>query len=63
MEKCGFDRGCDCAALLEKRCDGCRFYKTKQQIVDGRFKAEQRLDSIPGGIRLYKKYYCGEGSK
>ena len=62
MEKCAFDLGNErCDALHSKSCDGCRFRKTKEQLVESRRKSEERLDSIRGGIYLYKKYYCGEG--
>ena len=62
MEKCAFDLDEQrCSALTKKECEGCHFYKTATQVAEGRRKAEERLDSIPGGLYLYKKYYCGEG--
>ena len=50
-----------CSALTEKKCEHCRFYKTAEQLAEGRRKAEDRLDSIKGGLRLYQKY-SGDGS-
>ena len=62
MEKCAFDLDEQrCSALVKKECDGCRFYKTNAQVERGQIRSEERLDSIRGGLRLYKKYYCGEG--
>ena len=62
MEKCAFDLGeYECSALAKKECDGCNFYKTETQVANSRRRSEERLDSIPGGLYLYKKYYCGEG--
>lgn len=63
MEKCAFDVEEEkCSALTCKKCDGCSFYKTKTQVEEGRRISEERLDSIRGGLNLYKKYYCGESS-
>lgn len=62
MEKCAFDLNEQgCSALTKKECEGCRFYKTAEQVAEGRRKAKERLDSIPGGLYLYKKYHCGDG--
>ena len=62
MEKCAFDFGGQkCLALTKKECEGCCFYKTIEQVELSRQATERRLDSIPGGLYLYKKYYCGEG--
>lgn len=57
MERCVFNiENNQCSALIEKKCEKCRFYKTQDQLMDGRRRAEERLDSIKGGLRLYQKY-------
>lgn len=62
MEKCVFDLSEQvCSALTKKKCNGCHFYKTEIQAEEARLRAERRLDSIQGGLYLYKKYHCGEG--
>ncbi len=35
-EKCVFDKGNKCGALTKKDCEGCNFYKTKDQLINGR---------------------------
>ena len=61
MEKCVFDLDEQrCSALTKKECEGCHFYKTVAQVAEGRRRSEERLDAIPGGLYLYKKYYCIE---
>lgn len=58
MEKCAFESNNDkCTALVEKKCDGCKFRKTEEQVKHDRQKSLERLDSIKGGLWLYKKYY------
>ena len=62
MEKCAFDFDeRRCSALTKKSCNGCHFYKTKAQVLEGRKRSEARLDALPGGLLIFKKYYCGEG--
>lgn len=39
-EKCVFDEGESfCVALVTKKCEGCKFYKTKNQYFLGQMKA------------------------
>ena len=41
-EKCAFDEGeWKCSALTKKRCKGCSFFKTEEQLAAGREKAEE----------------------
>ena len=60
--KCAFDKGAGCAALREKQCDGCSFYKTQAQIAEGRKRAEERIASLPEAqrehIKLKHKQLC-----
>lgn len=43
MDKCAFDKGCDCSALVHKRCEGCPFYKTAEQLEQERRASIERL--------------------
>ena len=53
FEKCVFDEGeWKCSALTKKRCVGCSFYKTEEQLSAGREKAEERLKELSGEQRL-----------
>jgi hypothetical protein len=60
MKECAFDNGATkCKALSEKKCEGCRFYKTIDQVFAGRQKAEKRIRSLPPTAQAYikRKYY------
>ena len=69
--KCAFDKGAGCAALSEKQCDGCSFYKTQAQITEGRKRAEERIASLPEEQREHIKlkykqlcrYVCAHGEE
>lgn len=64
MIKCTFDKGDrGCSALISKQCSGCAFYKTEQELRDGRRKSAERLESLPNGKELKEKYYSEEGWK
>ena len=60
--KCVFDKGTCCMALSEKQCHGCSFYKTPQQLTEGRKKADERIASLPAEqqthIRFKYKQLC-----
>lgn len=62
MNKCVFDEEDKCRALNEKDCDGCRFYKTKEELTEGREKAAERIAQLAPEHRDYirRTYY---GSK
>ena len=48
-EKCAFDEGeWKCSALTKKRCKGCSFFKTEEQLAAGREKAEERIRELSG---------------
>ena len=62
MEKCAFDlEKRKCAALTEKKCEGCKFFKTKEELEAGREKAMNRLMSMDKKQFYYfnNKYYGG----
>lgn len=46
MEKCAFDRDFDCSALVHKQCEGCPFYKTVEQLEQGRKASIARLVTL-----------------
>lgn len=57
--KCVFDKDAyTCAALTRKQCIGCSFFKTKKQLEEGREKAEEHIESLPGDVqdKIAKKY-------
>ena len=60
MTKCAFDRECECSALNVKLCEGCSFFKTKEELIAGREKAPKRVNDLPRGQRahIYDKYYA-----
>ena len=46
--KCAFDVGeSTCSALTKKFCPGCRFFKTKEKLAEGRKKAMERVRRLP----------------
>ena len=59
MNNCAFNRGSICLALREKKCENCTFYKTREQLVEGRLKAKERINGLPKTKRYYiiHKYY------
>ena len=50
-DKCFADRGRNCGVLIEKKCDNCTFYQTKQELEIGRVKAKARL------LKLFPEQY------
>ena len=59
MSKCVMSKGKKCLALETKACDGCRFFKTKEQQKASRAKVRARLQTLPLEEQLYilGKYY------
>jgi hypothetical protein len=60
-EICVFDREEECAALKDKFCLGCSFYKTKEELMEGRDKAAIRVSRLEPTHRrnIKDKYYDG----
>lgn len=51
MEKCFADIGKkECAALKEKNCTECNFYKTEKEYLEGVRKTRQQLKEVGGHI-------------
>ena len=46
MDKCAFDRECECSALNVKVCEGCSFFKTKEELIASREKAQKRVNAL-----------------
>lgn len=40
-----------CAALTKKKCHGCNFYKTKEELKEGQKKARDRIKTLDEGIQ------------
>lgn len=64
MNNCAFDLGKRCHAMTEKKCDCCKFYKTKEQLKAGREKATERLMTLDRELlsHIKFKYHIGKGS-
>lgn len=46
VDKCVFDNhNGGCGALIEKKCEGCKFFKTEQQFDDAQKQAALILDN------------------
>lgn len=59
MEKCCYSKAKTCLALCVKKCEGCAFFKTKEQQKASRAKVVQRLQALPIDAQYYilGKYY------
>ena len=57
MSECAFenDFNGECSAMTEKKCQGCKFRKTKDELEEGRKKARERFDALPLDLRTYLK--------
>lgn len=44
---CAFDRKTHCAALTDRDCPGCCFFKTPEQLDEGRERAIDRIYKLP----------------
>ena len=44
--KCFADNGKKCTALIDKKCEGCKFFKTQEKKSKDEEKAIARLDSM-----------------
>lgn len=57
MKECYFDLGRDCGCLVEKKCSGCHFRKTREEVFEGRKKSMDRLKELCSYVRFYEKYH------
>jgi len=46
MDKCFAKDKNKCIALKIKNCEGCNFFKTKQEVEEGRQKTIERINSL-----------------
>ena len=60
-ENCAFFDEDGCNALKEMKCFGCRFFKTKEELKEGREKAAMKVAQLEPAIRehISHKYYGG----
>lgn len=61
QNECAFDLVGGCSALKEKKCEGCHFFKTKEEVLEGRAKADERVNQLDLGLQqcIRHKYYGG----
>ena len=59
MKECAFNKGYECSALNDMQCEGCAFFKTKDELVAGRLKFFARLPLLPKVQRTHimETYY------
>ena len=59
MNKCAFDNGDKCNAMTEKKCLGCKFRKTEEELKAGREKSLARLETFPLAWKMHikRKYH------
>jgi hypothetical protein len=59
MNICFADYGNGCKALTVKKCKGCSFFKTREEVREGRIKAIQRILSLDKETRdfIIETYY------
>jgi hypothetical protein len=62
MDDCFAYRRNSCTALKVKKCEGCSFYKTKEQFKQDQLKALGRILSLSADRRehIIKTYYNGK---
>lgn len=51
-----------CSVLKPKKCMGCSFFKTEEQVEKDREMAIKRIDSLDKTTKqnIYEKYFKGE---
>lgn len=61
MDKCFADNGFKCGILKEKKCEGCVFRKTYQQVEISKKRALRRLKTLDKvtRLRIAEKYGVG----
>ena len=61
MIKCAFDKDDFCTALQEKSCSNCPFYKSENNLKEGRKKADERIERLPleTRTRIFRTYNKG----
>lgn len=61
MDKCFADNGSKCTVLRTKNCEGCRFFKTQQQVEESEKNAMNRIESLDRHMRnnITNVYFLG----
>ena len=65
MDKCAFEASkIKCSALKTKKCIGCAFRKSKEELKEGREKATDRLMTLDKVTLkdIKAKYYTGRSA-
>lgn len=52
----------ECSALIRTQCENCKFFKTKEQVLEERKRAIARLKGLNGGSYYLQKYHPEEVS-
>jgi hypothetical protein len=62
MQDCFAYRRKGCSALKIKKCDGCSFYKTKEQYLRDQKKALDRIYTLDEDKQrhIFETYYGGK---
>jgi hypothetical protein len=62
MQDCFAYRRKGCSALKVKKCDGCSFYKTKEQYLRDQKKALDRIYTLDEDKQrhIFETYYGGK---
>lgn len=47
----------ECSALVKTQCENCKFFKTKEQVLEERKRAIARLKGLNGGSYYLQKYH------
>ena len=50
----------ECSALSETKCENCKFFKPKEQVLEERKRAIARLKGLNGGSYYLQKYHLEE---
>lgn len=62
--KCAFEGENRCNALNEKKCIRCKFYKTKEELQEGRAKAAKKVAQLEPELKEHIRHkYYGDRSK
>lgn len=58
-KECAFNKNERCIALNCDNCDGCKFFKTPEQLSAGRAKASKMLAALPEKRQTYLRNKYG----
>lgn len=58
-KECAFNNGSRCIALNCGNCEGCKFFKTEEQLAAGRAKAAKLLSALPEERQMHLRMKYG----